>query len=488
MRPMPANAHLEEFPASEDKGIHPEAGPDRHEILTRLRLLWGHRRFLFRAALSGLVAATLVAFLIPKRFDSTTRLMPPDSNSGSGMALLAALSGKVGGLGALAGDVLGVKSSGDLFVGVLKSRTVQDNVIQRFDLRKVYGTRRWEDARRELASNASISEDRKSGIISIAVTDGDPHRAAGMAEQYLAALNKVVSEVSTSAARRERIFLEDRLQQVRRDLEGADKEFSEYASKTGAIDIKEQGKAMLTAAATLQGELITAESQLEGLRQIYTDNNVRVRSLKARVGELQTQLEKVGGKQDVVNDVISQKNDSLYPSIRKLPLLGVTYADLYRRTKVQEAVFETLTQQYELAKVAEAREIPSVKVLDPANIPERRSFPPRLLIMFLGTAFALLLAAVWVFEKARWGGIDPGDPRKIFAMEVFHAANAGMPWAEPNGSRFQAATHEVWTRYVRQNGSSAGTQSAMPAKDRDSSSQNPPAELGLSDDAENQSD
>src|SRR5512141_2698537 len=95
------------------------------------------------------------------------------------------------------------------------------------------------------------------------------------------------------------------LQQVKQDLELAEKDFSEFASKTGAIDVKEQGKAMLTAAAGLQGEMIAAQSQLEGLRQIYTDNNVRVRSLKARVAELRAQLDRVGGRQDVFSDVVN---------------------------------------------------------------------------------------------------------------------------------------------------------------------------------------
>jgi capsule polysaccharide export protein KpsE/RkpR len=284
----------------------------------------------------------------------------------------------------------------------------------------------------------------------------------------------VVNQVSTSSARRERIFLEGRLQQVKQDLELAEKDFSEFASKTGAIDVKEQGKAMLTAAAGLQGEMIAAQSQLEGLRQIYTDNNVRVRSLKARVAELRAQLDRVGGRQDVFSDVVNPdagnsdaartKDDSLYPSIRKLPLLGVTYADLYRRSKVQEAVFETLTQEYELAKVREAKEIPSVKVLDSPNVPERKSFPPRLAIMFLGAVFALLMAGAWVLGRERWEATDPLDPRKQLAAEVFHAANATMPWAEPNGSRFQAATHRAWTRYVVRNGSSGKTESPAPRR------------------------
>ena len=113
-----------------------------------------------------------------------------------------------------------------------------------------------------------------------------------------------------------------------------------------------------------------------------------MRSAQARVTELEDQLKKVGGKGESTTPENSTQDDSLYPSIRKLPLLGVTYADLYRKTKVQEAVFETLTEEYELAKVQEAKEIPSVKVLDSPNVPERKSFPPRTLITLLGAALA----------------------------------------------------------------------------------------------------
>ncbi len=218
------------------------------QSVARLRLLWERRRFLFRAAAGGLLAATLLAFLIPKRYESTTRLMPPDDQQGSGMALMAALSGKMtGGLGGLAGDVLGLKSSGALFVGILRSRTVEDELIQKFDLRKVYWQRGWDGTRRILDSNTAISEDRKSGLITITVTDRNPQRAAAMAEEYVAELNLVVSELNTSSAHRERVFLEERLAQVKEDLAAAEKAFSQFASKNGTIDIKEQGKAMVGA-------------------------------------------------------------------------------------------------------------------------------------------------------------------------------------------------------------------------------------------------
>ena len=154
---------------------------------------------------------------------------------------------------------------------------------------------------------------------------------------------------------------------------------------------------MLEAGATLQGQLIAARSELEGLRQIYADSNVRVRSMEARIAELEAELRKVGGQgEDDSSMPLSNPNDSLYPSIRKLPLLGVTYADLYRKTKVQEAVFEMLTQEYESAKVQEAKEIPTVKVLDMPNLPDKKSFPPRTLIVVLTASMGFSLAAAWV--------------------------------------------------------------------------------------------
>jgi uncharacterized protein involved in exopolysaccharide biosynthesis len=401
----------------------------RERTVAHLRLLWQNRRFLARVAGAGLLFSVVVALLIPSRYQSVARLMPPDNQSGSGLAMAAAaLSGQASGLAGMAGDLLGLKSNSDLFVGVLTSRTVADQLIRKFNLQKVYGARRMEDARKALATHTATSVDRKSQIITITVTDNNPQRAEAMAQAYLEELNCLVAEVSTSAARRERVFLEGRLKAVNQDLETAEKDFSQFASKNTAIDIKEQGKAMVDAAATLQGEFIAARSELEGLRQIYTDNNVRVRAAQARMAELESQLEKLGGKGESNSLENATLRDPLYPSIRKLPLLGVTYADLYRRTKVEETVFETLTQEYELAKVQEAKEIPTVKELDPPNLPDKKSFPPRTLIVLLGTMLAFSFGVTWVFGSARWERTDPGDPVKVFAQEIFDTARAEIPW------------------------------------------------------------
>jgi capsule polysaccharide export protein KpsE/RkpR len=441
--------------------LAPELSPGkaRGKTILRLRLLWNERKFLSRAVVAGLLFGTLVAFLVPKRFESTAQLMPPDAQSTSGMAMLASLTAKTGnGVGAVAGDLLGTKSSGALFIGILRSSTVEDRLVERFSLKKVYGKRLDTDARQKLAEYTAISEDRKSGIITISVTDGDRLRAAAIAHAYVEELDRLVAELSTSSAHRERVFLEERLTAVKQELDQASKEFSQFASKNITIDIKEQGKAMVDAAATLMGELIAAESEQKGLEQIYTPNNVRVRSVQARISELRSQLEKMGGKEGTETNSAATGGGSMYPSIRKLPLLGVPYADLYRRTRIQEAVYETLTQEYELAKVQEAKETPSVKVLDAARIPERKSFPPRLLIMFLCPFLALAGAAVLVLGKARWEQVDAHDPGKVLAQEVFQTLNARMPWAPPNGSGVQAMTHRVWIRLAR--GGNSATETA----------------------------
>jgi uncharacterized protein involved in exopolysaccharide biosynthesis len=403
-----------------------EFEPGRKYLMDWLNVLWDQRGLLFRALAVGLIVATLIAFLIPKRYTAVTQLMPPDSQSTSSMMMLAGLAEKAGsGLGAMAGDLLGVKSSGALFVGMLQSQTIENSLIQRFDLTKVYGTKLEQDARKKLSENTSIQEDRKSGIITIQVTDRSPERAAALADEYVKELNVTSSELSTSSAHRERMFLEERLKSVKQDLDDADTQLAQFSSKNNTLDIQTEGKAMLEAAGTLSGEMIAAQSELEGLRQIYSNNNVRVRSLNARVEELRKQLDKLtgevgdNGKSPVTSG--DPHGESAYPSMRKLPLLGVKYADYYRRAKTEETIFELLTEQYELAKVEEAKETPSIKVLDVAEIPERKSYPPRLLIMGEGALGALALCIVWVLASKSWREIDAEDERKVFVRKVVTA-------------------------------------------------------------------
>jgi len=137
----------------------------------------------------------------------------------------------------------------------------------------------------------------------------------------------------------------------------------------------------------------------------------------------------------------------LYPSLRKLPLLGVTYADLYRRTKVEETVFETLTQQYEMAKVQEAKEVPSVKVLDPAEVPEKNVFPPRTLLILTGTMIALALGALWIFATDGWEKIDPQDPGKLLVLEMVRSVEPQLAYVTQQRATLLARTKKLLDRF-----------------------------------------
>ena len=180
-----------------------------------------------------------------------------------------------------------------------------------------------------------------------------------------------------------------------------------------------------------------------------------MRSTQARVAELQRQIEKgLGGKTNALGNSNAQDQHPLFPSIRELPALGVGYADLYRNTRVQEAVFQTLTQEYELAKVQEAKETPSVKVLDAPDVPESKFFPPRLLIIALGTMLAMAGSVLWIFGKRAWDRTAEADPQKVFTLEVIHTVRARLPWKATNGSDSGSTSSNVWSRFRRSKGHS----------------------------------
>lgn len=407
-----------EFPPHQEEPTSPDE--PTQDVLIILQLLWEGRRWLGKVVVWALAISIVIALLIPNRYQSSVRIMPPDSSGNAG-SLIAALTGKGSAsseLAAMAGSFLGMKSSSALYVNLLRSRSVQDRVIDELNLQKVYGKRYKEDARKKLDSLTNVSEDRKSGVITLEVEDRNPQRAHDIAQAYVEELNRLVAQVSTSSARRERMFIEQRLVSVKSDLEDAEKQFSAFASTNTALDIKEQTKAMVESAAVLQGQLIAAQSELQSIEQIYADSNVRVRALRARISELKRQLLNMQGPDSTLMADSSQ-SDELYPSIRKLPLLGVRWADLYRRMKIQETVYELLTQQYEMARIQEAKEIPTVNIVDLANVPEKKSFPPRSIIIIVLTLVTVICASAWMIASHNWRLIDPQNPGKLFTETVW---------------------------------------------------------------------
>jgi capsule polysaccharide export protein KpsE/RkpR len=387
-------------------------------IIRFLRLCWVSRRIFFGILATGILVSLLYALLLPNVYTSTTTLMPPDSVS-SNSNLMGLLS-SVGPIASAGSAALGIKTPGAVFVGIMGSQTVKESLVKQFDLVHHYKKRFIEDACKQLTADTGIQEDLKSGIITISVKADNPVLASNLAQGYVAELDRVVTNNSTSAARRERIFLEERLKEIKKDLDDSAEALSRFSTKSRTIDMPSQARAMVDSGLKLQDELATARSDLAGLRQAYSEDNVRVRTASARVEELQKQMDKITGlSQESGSSAYTSESD--YPSLGALPALGLTYADLNRKVLVEEALWEALTKQYEAAKVQEAKEIPTVRVLDVANVPQRKSSPARSEIVILGAMLSLFVVCISLLAMSAWEEMDAQDERKKLVREIVSA-------------------------------------------------------------------
>jgi uncharacterized protein involved in exopolysaccharide biosynthesis len=408
------------------------AGPDPDDRKgEKLWVLWRSRRFIWGVTWKTLIASIVLAFLVPSHYKSAVRFVPGENSTSSGSSsMMGLLSKALGGdnsstgFGLDAAGLLGAKTPGAFYVEVLKGRTVQDRLINRFDLRARYRKNTYFEARKKLARFTDIEEDKKSGVITLTVTDYEPKMAAQIANAYVDELNRLAVDLNTSSAHRERQFLEERLATAKQDLARASTLLSQFTSKNSMVDPQNEGRAVMDAAARMQGEIIASETELKGLQQIYSDDNMRVRTLKARMAELQSQLRKLVGKNLVGRNNDAAAQDSLagwsapYPSMHTLPGLGSRYAELYREAKIQEAVYAFVTQQFEMAKIQEAKELPIVRVMDAGVAPEKRSSPIRSLIVAGSVFGAFLLACLWVVGKYRWQQVPLDDSYRLLAADV----------------------------------------------------------------------
>jgi capsule polysaccharide export protein KpsE/RkpR len=392
----------------------------------KLWVLWRSRGFLWGVTWKASIASIVLAFVIPSHYKSSVRFVPGENSSNSGgSSMMGLLSKAIGsdssstGFGLDAASLLGAKTPGAFYVEVLKSRTVQDRLINRFDLRARYRKSTYFEARKKLAQFTDVEEDKKSGVITLTVVDYEPRMAAQIANAYVDELNRLAVDLNTSSAHRERQFLEERLTTAKQDLARASASLSQFTSTNSMVDPQNEGRAVMDAAARMQGELIASETELKGLQQIYSDDNVRVRTLKARMAELQSQLKKLIGQRNDTADVQDPAGwPAPYPSMHTLPGLGSRYAELYREAKIQEAVYTFVTQQFEMAKIQEAKELPIVRVMDAGVASEKRSSPIRSLIVAGSVFGAFVLACFWVLGRYRWQQLPIDDSYRMLAADV----------------------------------------------------------------------
>lgn len=399
----------------------------RHSLWVNrwLPLLLQQARFIAMVVAIAIAIGIALAFLLPVRYESEARLVTSEGNSTS--KLLKSLGG-IGDAAALAGYTgsdLGGDSNTGRFMGILRSRTAADRVIDQLDLMKVYGTKKREIARRVLEQNTSIAEERKTDQIVLRVTDHDPQRARNIARAYIDELNALNAQLNTTEAHREREFLEQRIREVNDELRTAAQKLSKFSQKTSVMAVGDQEKAMFESVAKLQAELIQARTQLSGLEQIYSDDYYMTRQARARIGTLTKELQALRGA-----DTNTDK-EGMFPSIRELPDLVVTYADLYKQTKMLEVTSEVLNRQLELVKTDEVKELPVIRVLDEPDVPASKTWPPRKLILLIAVFLGLTGAVGWVMARRAWEDLSPDHDFKV-ALATIHAWRAERDGANGN--------------------------------------------------------
>lgn len=291
-------------------------------------------------------------------------------------------------------------------MGILKSRSVADAVIKKLDLQKELETKTPDETRTKLQNVVKIQAG-KDGIITVAADSRNPQLAARLANTFVDELGKKSVELNLTKAGTERIFLEKRLDVVKADLKKAEEALRGFQEKNRAFKVDDQATATIEGAAKLKAEIVSKEVQLASLRSYQTNENPEVKAVEAALARLRGQLGALTG---------GGRSNDLMLSAGAMPTLGLEYVRLMREVKTQEAIFEQLTKQYEVAKLGEAKDSSSIQVLDEAVAPQKKSKPKRSLIVILSTVTALFLGIFIAFiqeyaqkmsdeDRTRWNEI-----------------------------------------------------------------------------------
>lgn len=368
-------------------------------LLEYWEIIYKYRKLIGYIVGAALILSWIVSLVLPKMYIATSRVVPPQETN-HGLASL--LSGSDDPLGGLAGNLIGNQTPATLYVGILKSRSVADALTQKFDLKKLYGSKYIEDVYRRLAERSTIKISKKDQLVIVSVKDRDPQRAADMANTYVDMLNKINRDLNITRGKRKRLFLEGRLKEVRRGLGKAEIELKAFQEKYNLVSIEEQAKVAIKGAADIKGQIIAAQTELEVFKQFGTERQIEAVMLNAKIEGLQKQLDAIEhGKKMTTDATIASgpKDESnFYIPFDDLPDLGMQLVRLTRNAKIQEKLFELLSAQYEMARIEESRDMNTIQVLDSAVPPEKKSSPKQRVIVIssilISALFAVLLAFI----------------------------------------------------------------------------------------------
>ena len=385
---------------------------DEISLIELATILGEEKKILFGLPIAAGIVAIVVSLLMTPIYTATTTLLPPQ-NGGSGAA---ALLGQLGGLGGLAGlDIGGGAGSPEMYVTMLQSRSAKDKIIERFNLMERYEAEFKADVYKRLDSVVAITTDKKSGLITVAVDNEEPAFAADMANAYYEVMKELLTRVAVTEAQQKRVFFEEQFTKAKDELADAEVKLKEVQERTGLIQLEGQAAATFQAIAQLRAEVTRREAQLAALRSFATPSNPEYLRVSNELASLRAQL------RDTEEKTGTNNNEDLSTfSTGKLPEQGLEYVRAFRDVKYNEAIFEIMAKQFELAKIEEAKDTSNLQQLDLATTPDRKSKPKRALIVILSVVAAGFVAMVIALFRGatRRSNNDPDQQSKLHSLRT----------------------------------------------------------------------
>jgi uncharacterized protein involved in exopolysaccharide biosynthesis len=363
---------------------------EKIDIYSYLTVLIYYRRFIFFNLLAVCIIVAIISFLLPQWYTARTTILPPEKKS----PLLSLGSSLLGGLVPSTEMSLPFMATpSDILAAILKSRTVGEKIIEKENLKKVYKSKTLDDALKELKSHLKIVVESE-GIVSLEFEDKDKLRVSRVTNLFVEELDEINRKTNASQAKSTRLFIEERLAQTQKDLTLAEENLRSFKEKNKAIALDEQMKSIIQGAADLKAQLVLDEIQLNVLKRNMSDSHPQVQQLRSKINEIKKQLDllELGNSKKIKGE-----GKALDIPFSDVPSLSLELARLTREVKIQEAVFELLTQQYEQAKIQEAKDTPTIQVLDKASPPEKRSRPKRADLVGIAVVASLFLSVIFVF-------------------------------------------------------------------------------------------
>ncbi|MGB6132950.1 MAG: Wzz/FepE/Etk N-terminal domain-containing protein [Acidobacteriaceae bacterium] len=371
----------------------PAAQEREVSLLDLLVVLTSRGGLVLRVTAVCTVLATIIVFLLPTEYTAKVLLLPPQ-HSNSIATELASQMGNLGSLAELAAPSLGLKNPNDMYVALLKSRTVEDAMVKDYGLMHEYHKRYLSEARKKFEHYTDVDGSEKDGLIHISVEDRNPQRAAELANGYVAQFRLLSEHLAITEASQRRLFFQQQLEQAKDNLADAEVALKKTEETTGLIQLDAQARALIESAAMLRAQIAAKQVEIQGMSTFATGQNAELMEAQQELASLQSQLAKLGGSEQSPTSLIVPKG--------KVPEAGLEYVRRLRDVKYYETVFDILARQYEIAKLDEAKEGAIIQVVDPAIPPDRKSFPPRALIIVGSAVVGLFLGILVALAAESW--------------------------------------------------------------------------------------